>query len=91
MKLQVIGIQRKTGTFKNKDSGKTYDYDNFNLHCVGKDMDVTGQFVREVKLKASAAAELIADCGGKPDGIVGHTVDFEFGSYGKVTNYELVK
>lgn len=91
MKLQVIGIERKTGSYTNPDSKQTYNYDNFILHSVGKNMDVTGQCVREVKLKAAAAAELIADCGGDPAKIVGHTVDFDFGSYGKVTNYELVK
>ena len=91
MKLQIIGIQRKTGTFQNKETGKTYDYDNFNLHCVGKSMKVSGQCVREVKLKSSDAAELIAECGGKPEQIVGHTVDFEFTNFGAVDAYELVK
>lgn len=91
MKLQVIGIERKTGTFENKDTGKTYDYDNFNLHCVGKNMKVSGQCVREVKLKVPEAAELVAAVGGDANQIVGHVVDFEFGSYGKVVSYDLVK
>lgn len=91
MKLQIIGIQRKTGTFTNQETGKTYDYDNFNLHCTGKSMKVSGSCVREVKLKASEAAELIAECGGKPESVVGHTVDFEFAPYGGVDAYELVK
>lgn len=91
MKMQVVGIQRKAGTFENRETKKSYDYDNYNLHCVGKDIEVGGQCVRVVKLKASAAADLIAACGGKPEQIIGHTVDFEFGRYDKVTNYELVK
>ena len=91
MKLQVIGIERKTGTFQNKDSGMSYDYDNFNLHCVGKNMKVHGQAVREVKLKVPDAAELVAAVGGNSDQIVGRIVDFEFGAYGKVVSYDLVK
>ena len=91
MKLHVIGIQRKTGTYTNQDNGKTYDYDNFNLHCIGKSMKVAGQCVREVKLKAADAAELIAAVGGKPEQVVGHTVDFEFTNFGGVEAYELVK
>lgn len=90
MKLQVIGIQRKTGQFTNKDNGITYDFDNFNFHCVGKSMEVTGNCVREVKIKVSDAAGLIAEIGGDPNNLLGHTIDFEFGGYGKVINYELV-
>jgi len=91
MKLRVIGVQRKSGTFKNPDTGKSYDYDNLNLHCVGSHMDVYGDCVREVKLKISNAAELVAAVGGKVENIIGHVVDFEFGSYSKVVNYELVE
>ena len=91
MKLQVIGIERKTGTYDNKDTGKSYPYDNFNLHCVGKNMKVHGQSVREVKLKVADAAELVAAVGGNSEQLVGRTVDFVFGSYGKVVSYEMVK
>lgn len=91
MKLQVIGIERKTGTFENKESGKSYPYDNYNLHCVGKNMKVRGQCVREVKLKVADAAELVAAVGGDADQIVGRIIDFEFGAYGKVISYDLVK
>lgn len=91
MKLQVIGYERKTGTFENKETGKTYPFDNFNLHCIGRHMSVAGNCVREVKLKVSDAAQLIADIGGDINQIVGRWIDFDFGAYGKVTNYELVQ
>ena len=91
MKLQVIGIQQKAGTYQNKDNGKSYDYNNYILHCVGKSMKVAGQCVREVKLKVADAGELVAAVGGKPEQLIGHTVDFEFSNYGGVEAYELVK
>ncbi len=91
MKLQVIGLERKTGTYENKETGKVYDFDNYNFHCVGRHMSVLGNCVREVKLKVTDAAGLIADIGGDINQIIGHTVDFDFGAYGKVTNYELVQ
>ena len=90
MKYEVVGIQRKTGVFTNKDTGKSYNYDNLNLHCFCKNMDVTGCAVREVKLPVEKAGELVAAVGGDWKNIVGHTIDMEFGAYGKLVAYELV-
>lgn len=91
MKYEVVGAQRKVGDFTPKGKDVAYHYDNVNLHCVCKNLDVVGHAVREIKLKSENAADLIAICGGTLESVVGHVIDFEFGSYGKVVNYEFVK
>ena len=91
MKFKVIGIEHKEGVFKRREDNREFPYNNFNLHCVGKSMKVTGDTVRVIKLKAQDASGLIAECGGRPEQIIGHTIDFDLYSDGGVANYELVK
>lgn len=91
MKYEVVGIQRKTGTFTNKENGKAYNYDNLNFHCIHRNMDVTGSAVKEIKLPVEKAGELVAAVGGDWKSLVGRVVDFELGAYNKVMAYELVK
>ena len=42
MKCQIVGVQRKTGSFTPKDRNEKVDYDNIVMHCVHKDMHVGG-------------------------------------------------
>lgn len=45
MKCQIVGVQRKTGSFTPKDRNEKVDYDNIVMHCVHKDMHVAGDAV----------------------------------------------
>lgn len=91
MKYQVIGVQRKTGDFSPKDKpGTTYHYDNFVLHCVGKNMSVSGQICEQLKVKAESAGQLLAEVGGAPENLIGHIYDFDV-NFGRIVNYELLK
>lgn len=48
MKCQIVGVQRKTGSFTPKDRNEKVDYDNIVMHCVHKDMHVAGDAVDTV-------------------------------------------
>ena len=91
MKCQIVGVQRKTGSFTPKDRNEKVDYDNIVMHCVHKDMHVAGDAVDTVSVKASEAGELIAAVGGDMRGLVGHVFDFDFSKFGKMVAFELVK
>ncbi|WP_443736982.1 hypothetical protein [Treponema sp.] len=92
MKCTIIGVERRTGSFKPKDKPNTViQFDNFNLHCVCKDMKVIGSAVTTVKIKAEDAGELIAAVGGHPEDLVNHVVDFDFDRFGKVLDFEVLK
>ncbi len=90
MKATVIGVQHKEGTFTNT-AGKTYDFNNINLHCVTKNLEVTGESVEVLKVKSEHMGELIAQVGGDYKKLVGHVFDVSLGAYGKVVAIELVK
>lgn len=91
MKVQVLGVERRTGVFKPKDRpGTEYNYDNLMLHEVHRSIKVTGNATGTVKLKMEEAAQLIAEVGGDPAALVGKTVDFEFDRFGKVLDYQLL-
>jgi hypothetical protein len=91
MEYKVIGVAHKSGVFEDKDTGKTYNYDNFNLHCTRKSKFVTGDCVELLKVKAETAAEIIADLGGDSGKLVGKTIDAEINKFGKVVVIDLVK
>ena len=91
MKCQIVGVQRKTGSFTPKDRNEKVDYDNIVMHCVHKDMHVACDAVDTVSVKASEAGELIAAVGGDMRGLVGHVFDFDFSKFGKMVAFELVK
>lgn len=90
MKIEVIGIERKSGVFKN-DSGVEYPYDNLMLHGIQKRFTGEGQGVQVIKVPCNGVgAELIAECGGKIEGIIGHTISFDTSRFGKVTDFDIV-
>ena len=91
MKCQVIGVQRKTGSFTPKDKNEAISFDNIVMHCVHKDMNVFGDSVDTVPVKAVDAEELVASVGGDMKNLVGHVFDFDFNRYGKLVSFELVK
>lgn len=91
MKCKVLGIQRKTGSFEDKQTERKIAYDNFMLHCLCRNMDVSGQAVKIIKLKAENAGELLAAVGGKSGDVVGHTIDFDLGAFDRVLAYEVVE
>lgn len=92
MKCAIVGVERRTGEFTPKDKpGQTISFDNIVLHAVCKDRKVSGQAVTTIKIKAADVGELVADVGGDVNGLVGHTIDFDFDRFGKVMEYEIVK
>lgn len=92
MKCKIIGVQRKSGKFKPQDEpGTVIPYDNLMLHAITNERAITGHGCKVVKMKMADAADLIAECGGAIDTIVGHVVDIEFGKYDKVANWEVVE
>lgn len=91
MKIEVIGIERKTGVYENKEAGQSYEYDNLMLHGIAKRFTGQGQGVAVVKVPArGVGSELIAECGGKPEGIIGHTISFDTNRFGKVTDFDIL-
>ena len=91
MKIEVIGVERKNGTFKNPETGVEYPYDNLMLHGIQKRFSGEGQGVQVVKVACDGVgAELIAECGGNINGIIGHTISFDTSRFGKVTDFDII-
>ena len=91
MKIEVIGVERNSGTFKNPETNIEYPYDNLMLHGIQKRFTGEGQGVQIVKVACDGVgAELIAECGGQVDDIIGHTISFDCGRFGKVTDFDII-
>lgn len=91
MKIEVIGVERKSGTFKNPENGIEYPYDNIMLHGIQKRFAGEGQGVQIVKVPCNGiGSELVAECGGKTENIIGHTVSFDINRFGKVADFDII-
>lgn len=92
MKIQVIGIERKTGDFSPKDKPEAnYHFDNFVLHSVGQKLGVAGQTAMQLSLKVEHAGELIAQVGGEPKNLIGHVLDVDVLYGKKIVAVEILK
>ena len=91
MKSTVIGVEHKSGSFTN-DAGKTFAYDNYNLHCTRESNRVIGSAVTVLKVKSDLFAEAMADAGiTDVNQLVGHMVEYEENRFGKVVDLGIIE
>lgn len=85
--MKVIGVARKVGTFTDRETKKSYDYDNALLYCVLSEGEAPqgleqGQAVETIKIKYAEYADTVSSAGGKS--IIGKQIKPLYNRYGKV-------
>lgn len=81
----IIGLKHSTGTFKNRDTGISYPFDNIIFYVVDEmKVDGIGECPETVKVKSS----LVPDAYNATS--IGRSVEFSYNKYGQVQSVNFI-
>lgn len=83
--MKIVGVGRSTGEFEG------YKYDNFVVHALETDKNVTGQRANTVKVKSDIFhRDLSAVADADMSKLLGLMVEFAYDRFGKVQSISIV-
>ena len=82
-KYQIVGVQRKKGSYEG------HEYDNTYLHVLGKNLNVSGMMCDTIKMKTAMYNSVLLENGIGDTDIVGRAADISFDKYRNVESVEL--
>lgn len=81
----IIGLKHSVGTFKNKDTGVSYPFDNIKFYVVDDaKLDGIGECPEIISVKSS----LVPDAYNPTS--IGRSVDFSYNKYGQVQRVDFI-
>lgn len=85
MAMKIVGVGRSSGNYEG------HDYDNFIVHALENDKNVTGQRANIVKVKADVFhRDLSAVADADMSKLLGLMVEFAYDRFGKVQSIGIV-
>lgn len=86
MKLTVIGVQQKNGTYQG------VAYDNYVLHCTREDENAFGVVSEQVKIKSKSVSDIFGISMNNSDwaDLIGKTIRVFYNKYGNADEVRIV-